>query len=112
MSIIHKIAVASVLLGLATPAIASPRHPTPAQWKAIHAYGTSWRTCGGFDGDESSFREAYNGGHSYAELKGFCDTATQLGPKLEAQGFCLVGKGGVGRAGKGHCYAVHDPAVH
>jgi hypothetical protein len=98
------IATALLLSTGASPA--SPRHPTPAQWKDIRTYGASWRTCGGFDGDESSFREAYRGGYTYAELKNFCSTADRLGKKLKAQGFCLVGKGGVGRAGKGHCYEL------
>ena len=100
--------IAAILLVLAVPALASPRHPTPTQWRDIHTYAASWTTCGGFDGDESSFREAYNGRYSYAELKNFCDTADRLGKKLEAHGFCRVGKGGVGRAGGTHCYTIHD----
>jgi hypothetical protein len=104
-----RLLIIAALLLSTGPSLASPRHPTAAQWKDIHTYGVSWRTCGGFDGDESSFREAYNGGYSYAELKNFCGTAARLGPRLEAQGFCLVGKGGVGRAGKRHCYAIHEP---
>ena len=99
--------VMTMLLVLAAPAAASTRHPTPAQWRDIHTYGVSWRTCGGFDGDENSFREAYNGRYSYAEMKNFCATADRLGKELKARGFCLVGKGGVGRAGGVRCYSIH-----
>ena len=104
-----RILLTTAALLLSTgPSAASPRHPTPAQWKDIHTYGTSWRTCGGFDGDERSFREAYRGGYTYAELKNFCSTADRLGKKLKAQGFCLVGKGGVGRAGSRYFYPGID----
>ena len=42
-------------------------------------------------------------------VKKACATMERLDKKLSAQGFCLVGKGVVGRAGGNHCYTIHDP---
>jgi hypothetical protein len=95
--------VAAALLVLATPAITSPRHPTPTQWRDIDALNAAYGACT-FRTDPEVVKKA-------------CARQDKLLPKLEAQGFCFVGKGGVGRAGgpikeypgSNHCYSLKRP---
>ena len=109
-----SLTIATILLVLAAPAFASPRHPTPAQWRDIHKYSEAASYCANHrTGEESG---------EVGETKTNCDIAGRLGKKLEARGFCLYAKSGVGRAGKlktpptglageRHCYTIHDPSV-
>ena len=90
--------IATILLVLAAPALASPRHPTPAQWKNIDALEAAHEACN------------YRLDHEVR--KKACATEARLMPKMAAQGFCLVGHGTVGRAGgriseyRNHCYTI------
>jgi len=101
----RRVIAAMTLLLLAGPALASPRHPTPAQWKDIHAYSEAeafWiNHHTGVPEDES------------AEVRKSRADADRLEKKLTAQGFCVYGKGGVGRSSKDgkHCYTVRDPSI-
>ena len=70
--------IATILLVLAAPALASPRHPTPAQWKDINTFTAAWTHCGGYDGSE------------HLELIKSCDAANKLEKKLTKQGFCIM----------------------
>jgi len=93
--------IIALLLLAAAPALASPRHPTPAQLRDKHALTAAYGACF-YRTDPEVVRKA-------------CATMDRLDKKLSAQGFCLVGKGEVGRAGgpvKGspgdrHCYRIH-----
>ena len=116
--------MAGLFFVLAGPALASPRHPTPAQWRDIHKYSKAAAYC-------ANHRTGEEGGE-VGETKTNCDTADRLEKKLVPQGFCTVGKGGIGRAGKPftqkewerasnslstvpkgerHCYTIHDPSI-
>ena len=94
---------AVALLVLATPALASPRHPTPAQWRDIRA----WET-----GNEACYYSI-----KPEKVKKGCTAADRLKKKLEPQGFCFYGHGTVGRAGgpnkeypgSNHCYTLSRP---
>jgi len=107
--------IAAALLLSTGPSPASPRHPTPAQGKDINRYVYAAPRCAnGEDNDET---------------KKQCDEADRLGKKLEAQGFCRYGKGGIGRAGgkyfypgidssgahsgwARHCYVIQELGTH
>jgi len=99
-----RLLIIAALLLSAGPSLASPRHPTPAQWKDIHTFSDAASYCANHRTDEE--------GGEVGETKTNCDTADRLRKKLKAQGFCTYGKGGVGRAGKHHCYTIHDPGDH
>jgi len=98
-------AMAGLFFVLAGPALASPRHPTPAQWRDIHKYSKAAAYC-------ANHRTGEEGGE-VGETKTNCDIEDRLGKKLEARGFCLYAKSGVGRASKDgeHCYTIHDPSI-
>jgi hypothetical protein len=91
---IRLFAVAAVLL--ATPAFASPQHPTPAQLKAIDSYGDEFLTCRNKDASNTK-----------AESRRFqkaCDRSHALMRKLLKQGFCTYKYYNVGRPDKnGDC---------
>ena len=76
-----KFFVTTMALLLATPALAATAHPRDRAM--IHQYQDAYGTC-------------------YYTLKpgNACDTTSKLAEKLEARGYCLVGKAGVGRPGK------------
>jgi len=97
--------MAGLFFVLAGPALASPRHPTPAQWRDIHKYSKAAAYC-------ANHRTGEEGGE-VGETKTNCDIEDRLGKKLEARGFCLYAKSGVGRASKDgeHCYTIHDPSI-
>ena len=85
---------AVALLVLATPAFASPRHPTPAQLRDIRA----WET-----GNEACYYSI-----KPEKVKKGCAAADRLRKKLEPQGFCFYGHGTVGRRGKKYWYPGFD----
>jgi hypothetical protein len=106
MSIIHKIIVASALLGLATSASATTPTATSAQWKDIRTIYRTFGTCGDPEREE------------------VCAIAHGLMKKLERQGFCFYKRLLVGKLawhgpeadrvqlwpeGGKQCYALHDP---
>ena len=97
--------VMTMLLVLAAPAAASPRHPTPAQWRDMHKFSAAASYCANHRTDEE--------GGEVGETKTKCDIADRLRNKLKAQGFCTYAKGGVGRPSTDgeHCYTIHDPSV-
>jgi hypothetical protein len=114
VEIMRLLIIAAVLLSTG-PSLASPRHPTPAQWRDIHKFGDAAAYCANHRTGE--------GGGEVGKTKINCDIEDRLGKKLEAQGFCLYAKGGVGRTGKlkipptglageRHCYTIHDPGDH
>ena len=85
---------AVALLMLATPAIASPRHPTASQWRDIRALEDAHGACV-YRTDPDAVKKG-------------CALETRLLPKLEAQGFCFYGHGTVGRRGKKYWYPGFD----
>jgi len=87
---VKSLIAAVALLVLATPALASPRHPTPTQWRDIHTFGGLHGRCGGAD-DPANQPE---------HLTKACVAASKLQKTLTAQGFCVYGHGAVGRAGR------------
>jgi hypothetical protein len=107
MGITHKIAIVSVLLGLATPAFAAELTATPAQWKDIHKLQETIIGCGG----------------TTPQNRRGCALFNRLQNKLAKQGFCFFRRIEVGRlawhgpekdmvptvAGQKQCYALHDP---
>ena len=91
-----KSLITAILLALTTSALASPRHPTPAQWRDIRAFESLYGRCGGAD-DPANQPE---------HLTKACVAASKLQKTLTAQGFCVYGHGEVGRAGGTHCYLL------
>jgi hypothetical protein len=91
MNIIAKTVVVASLL-LAAPALASPRNPTPAQWRYIQTLEDAHEAC------------VYS--IKPEKIKAGCATADRLKKSLKARGFCFYGHGVVGRRGGSHCYTL------
>ena len=87
--------IAAALLLSTGSSLASPRHPTPAQWRDIRALESAHEDC------------AYS--VKPEKVKQGCATSAKLKKKVTAQGFCFYGHGVVGRSGGSRCYALSRP---
>jgi hypothetical protein len=82
--------IAAVLLVLAVPALASPRHSTPAQQKDIHRlYAASWR-CLEYNPDNGSDPNYAIPEDENQMSKNACNLSARLQKKLGKQGFCIT----------------------
>jgi hypothetical protein len=82
--------ITAILLVLAVPVLASPRHSTPAQQKDMHRlYAASWR-CFEYNPDNGSDPAYAIPEHENQASKNACDLSAELQKKLWKQGFCIT----------------------
>jgi len=83
----HLVIALSLLV--ATPAAASPQHPTAAQQKDIHRLSSAdWR-CRDYNADNGSDPAYAVPEEENQGAKKACDLRDELARKLEKQGFCF-----------------------
>jgi len=94
---------------LATPALASPQHPTPAQLKDINSFYDAFLGCRNYNPDSDTHPNPTISKEDNKRFKKACDRTDKLWRKLERQGFCSHKYYDIGRPDKnGDCVAMPD----